>query len=71
MEDVFIFFALMLMMGLLVAVLYKGRVIIKRNLQRPSWEPDRKTVLRRRMEDSQAEIEWITENETQKGGDTG
>ena len=61
------------MVGALAAVLYKFRYMLRRWLRDPkygsSWDPDRKTVLKRRIEDAEAEKAWLNEKESSEGGD--
>lgn len=74
MADVFIFIMLLILLAFLGFIGYRNRAVFKRYLKDPDygkeWKPSRKTILSRRIEDANAEIDYIDEQEEkQKGGD--
>ena len=70
MDSVFFFFVTLLVFGLIGVILYKYRYELKRYLKDPkygsSWEPSRKTILSRRIEDANAELDWLDDKESKK-----
>lgn len=59
-------FVVLLIIATLIAIGYKFRKEIKRFIHEPkygtSWHPKRETILHRKIEDAEAELEWIKEN---------
>ena len=72
MEEVFAFFLFVLFFGVIAAIVYKFRYEIKRFIKDPkygsSWQPSRKTILQRRIEDANDELNWLEAKETETGG---
>ena len=73
MADIFAFFFMTLMLALLGAMVYKYRSIVRRWLKDPkagsTWRPSRETILKRHIEDANAELTEINERKVQEGGD--
>ncbi len=77
MADAFFFFVIVILLAIVGSLLFKYRGALKRWLNDPkygtSWQPDRKTILKRRIEDAEAEMSWLdekAERETStEGGD--
>jgi hypothetical protein len=64
-ENVFLFFMMLAFFGFIGIVVYKYRAEIHRWLHDPkygtAWHPSRETYLKRRIEDSEAELQWLAE----------
>jgi hypothetical protein len=72
--DFFVSFMCLILIALAAILLYKNRRLIKKFASDPDygkeWKPSRKTILTRRIEDANAEMDYIDEQEEkQKGGD--
>lgn len=67
MESVFLFFLMMLLLLGLGLVIFKYRADFKRWLHDPkygsSWHISRETYLKRQIEDAEAELEWLEEDD--------
>lgn len=63
MSEVLSFFVLILLLAFVGAFLYKFRAQIKKWTNDPdygsTWHPDRRTILARRKEDCDAELEYL------------
>ena len=69
MSEVLGFFLLLLLLGFVGAGLYKFRHQIKRWTRDPdygsTWRPSRRTQLARKIEDANAELEYLDKKETE------
>jgi uncharacterized membrane protein YraQ (UPF0718 family) len=65
--DVLFTLVCLLLIAVIVAMIYKYRAKIKKFASDPEygkeWRPDRKTILRRDIEDAEAEIEYLENKE--------
>ena len=63
MESVFLFLLMVILFGGIGMAFFKYRASIRKWLHDPkygsSWYPTRRTYLKRRIEDSEAELEWL------------
>ena len=70
MESVFLFFMMILFFGIIGAIFFKYRHDVRKWLKDPkcgtTWRPSRETYLKRRIEDAEAEIKWLTEGKPDK-----
>lgn len=69
MESVFVFFMMMVLFAIIGAVFFKYRHDLKMWLKDPkygtSWRPSRQTSLKRRIEDAEAEIQWLNKGKAE------
>lgn len=67
MESVFIFFCLVIMLGFLGALFIRYRTSLQKWIKDPkygsAWYPKRETILKRKIEDANAELVWLAEKE--------
>ena len=66
MEAIFLFFMMIVFFGVFGCLIYKYRMSLKKWLRDPkygsSWSPGRRTILSRKIEDAEAELQWLDEN---------
>lgn len=67
MESVFLFFLMMVFFGFTGLLIFKYRRDFSKWIRDPkygsTWRPSRETYLKRRIEDAEAEINWLKEKE--------
>lgn len=68
MADVLFFFILLMLFAICGCLFFKYRATLRRWLKDPkygsSWCPSRETVLKRKIEDAEAELDWLKEKKT-------